>query len=188
MLNGGAIIPVPEATEEGSAQRTSSAAIWGEVARDPKPFVQNTKKRGQLLKIVLLIRLGKESFQLVHVPSDSPWYYTVRALKQNDRVCVFGVYAENDGFTKDEDGNKVPKIDPKTGEQVVYRSFYPGFIMPELAVTAPDKWRKQLLEAPDPINEAVELEREKAQRAEEQNDEGWEYTNQAFNPFGGGGW
>ena len=191
LLNGGAIIPVPEASE-GTAQRTSSALLWGEVVDDPKPFPENTRKRGQLLKIVLVVRIGKTATQRINVSSDSPWFFAVRALKKHDRVAVMGVYAENDGYTKDESGNRVPKLDKKTGEQMVYRDVYIGFIMPEIAVTDPDAWKQRLHEVPDPFYEAQELVRAKEERqllAEAQN-EGLDYTNQAFNPFtrGGGGW
>ena len=40
LLNGGAIIPIPEPLESKPTQRTSSACIWGHLFEDPKPFVE----------------------------------------------------------------------------------------------------------------------------------------------------
>ena len=180
LLNGGAIIPIPEVVDESTTQRTSSALIWGQVVDDPRPFVENTKKRGQLLKIVFVIRINKKSFQRCHVPSDCPFYFTVRALKKGDRIVVFGTYAENDGFVKDpETKERVPKLD-ENGNQVVYRDFYPGFIVPEIAITEPEEWIKRMREVPDPFYEAGELLAEKEAKKAASSSEGPMYAADAY--------
>ena len=148
-LNGGAIIPIPEREEGGRGGRASSALLWGEIVNEPRPFLENTRKRGQLLKIILLLRLGKKQFQRLHIPSDSPFYLTARALEKGDRIIVTGTYTEHDGVRK------------KDQVQIVVRDFYPGFLVPMLAVTDPDGWRARLCNTPDPLYEKDQILTEK---------------------------
>ena len=178
-LNGGAIIPIPEPVNDGSNQRVSQAIMWGEVVYDPKPFVEKTRKRGQLLKINLILRFGRKLFQKVSVPQDSPFYFAVRALKRGDRVLVAGLYSESDGWVRDkETGEVAPRIDEKTGEQKIYRELYVGFLSVELATTDPDEWRRRLHDIPDPFYEADMLleEREARSGAREVH----EFTNETL--------
>ena len=170
-INGGAIIPLPEPVGEGVNQRVSQAIFWGEVIMDPKPFVENTKKRGRLLKINLIIRFGKKMFQKIGIPQDSPFYFAARALQKHDRVFIAGLYSESDGWVKDkETGIVAPRIDEKTGEQKLYRDMNVGFLVTEIAITDPDEWRRRLRSIPDPFYEAEQIiaqrEEEREARAE----------------------
>lgn len=190
LLNGGAIIPVPEQTAEGSNQRATQAVIWGEVSFDPKPFVENTKKRGQLVKIILAVRLGKHIFQRVHVPQDCPFYYAARALRKGDRVMVCGMYVETDAWTKDKStGERFPKIDERTGDQKIYREMYVGFLCAELAITDPEEWKRRLHDVPDPFYEAEQLmEEREARQAAERYVNGADYSDETYDIETQRGW
>ena len=178
LLNGGAIIPVPEPISEGANQRVSQAIFWGEVILDPKPFVENTKKRGRLVKINLIIRFGKKMFQKIGVPQDNPFYFAARALQKHDRVLITGLYTEADGWVRDkETGEIAPRIDEKTGEQMVYRDMSLGFLVSEIAMTDPDEWKRRLRSVPDPFYEAEQILEEREARAGT-NDPA-DYTNEA---------
>ena len=80
---------------------------------------------------------------------------------------------------------RIAKIDPKTGEQMVYRDLYPGFILPELAVTDPEAWKKRLHDVPDPFYEAEDILKAKEEQRliSEARNEGLDYANNAFDSF-----
>ena len=177
LLNGGTIIPIPEAREQGSRGRSSTGALWGMVAEDPKPFVMNTKHRGQLLKIIMIVRMGYGVFQRVNVASDDPFFLTVRALKKGDRVLIFGVYTEFDSYKK------------QTGEEKTYRDVYPGFIIPQIAITDPKLWLERLTDTPDPFYEAQELlEEREAKKAADEFAYGFDYSAEAIDAYDRKGW